>query len=37
MEEMLRDAARFGDEQYDALYGYFNDIPREKVAHAEAA
>jgi hypothetical protein len=36
MEEMLRDAARFGDEQYDALYGYFNDIPREK-AHAEAA
>jgi hypothetical protein len=37
MEEMLRDAARFGDEQYDQLYGYFNDIPREKVAHAEAA
>jgi hypothetical protein len=37
MEEMLRDAARFGDEQYDALYGYFNDIPRDKVAHAEAA
>jgi hypothetical protein len=37
MEDMLRDAARFGDEQYDALYGYFNDIPREKVAHAEAA
>jgi len=24
MEEMLRDAARFGDEKYDALYGYFN-------------
>ncbi|MFM0495616.1 hypothetical protein [Paraburkholderia caledonica] len=34
MEEMLRDAARFGDEHYDALYSYFNDIPREKVAEA---
>ncbi|MGY6256562.1 hypothetical protein ACXIVK_24130 [Paraburkholderia caledonica] len=34
MEEMLRDAARFGDEHYDALYGYFNDIPREKGADA---
>jgi hypothetical protein len=37
MEDMLRDAARFSDDQYDALYGYFNDIPREKVAQAEAA
>jgi hypothetical protein len=37
MEDMLRDAARFGDEQYEALYGYFNDIPREKPALAEAA
>ncbi|MGY6129129.1 helix-turn-helix domain-containing protein (plasmid) [Paraburkholderia strydomiana] len=35
MEDMLREAARFGDEQYDALYGYFNDIPREKAV-AEA-
>jgi|SRR5690349_5573304 len=37
MEDMLRDAARFGDEQYNGLYGYFNDIPREKAAVAEAA
>lgn len=37
MEDMLREAARFGDEHYDALYGYFNDIPREKAAQAEAA
>ncbi len=37
MEEMLRDAARFGDEQYEGLYRYFNDIPREQVAQAEAA
>ncbi|MEM5325199.1 helix-turn-helix domain-containing protein [Paraburkholderia sp. JHI2823] len=37
MEEMLRDAARFGDEQYEALYGYFNDIPRDKSGNTEAA
>jgi hypothetical protein len=37
MEEMLREAARFGDEHYERLYAYFNDIPREKVAQAEAA
>jgi hypothetical protein len=37
MEEMLRDAARFGDEQYEALYGYFNDIPRDKNGNTEAA
>jgi len=37
MEDMLRDAARFGDEQYEGLYGYFNDIPREKPALSEAA
>lgn len=37
MEEMLRDAARFGNDQYDALYGYFNDIPRDKNGNTEAA
>lgn len=37
MEDMLRDAARFGDEQYEGLYSYFNGIPREKPALAEAA
>ncbi|MBJ9687498.1 hypothetical protein I5589_10440 [Burkholderia vietnamiensis] len=37
MEEMLRDAARFGDEQYEALYAYFNDIPRDQIAQREAA
>ncbi|MFP4895607.1 helix-turn-helix domain-containing protein [Paraburkholderia sp. EG304] len=37
MEDMLRDAARFGNEQYDALYGYFNDIPRDKSGNTDAA
>jgi len=37
MEDMLRDASRFGDEQYEALYGYFNDIPRDKPGLPEAA
>ncbi|MCA8026504.1 helix-turn-helix domain-containing protein [Burkholderia cepacia] len=37
MEEMLRDAARFGDEQYEGLYRYFNDIPREQAAQPEVA
>ncbi|MFM0738575.1 helix-turn-helix domain-containing protein [Paraburkholderia xenovorans] len=37
MEAMLRDAARFGDEQYDALYSYFNDISRETVSRTEVA
>lgn len=36
MEDMLRDAARFGDEQYEALYAWFNDIPREQVAQQAA-
>lgn len=36
MEDMLREAARFGDEHYEALYGYFNDIQREP-AQREAA
>ncbi len=37
MEDMLRDAARFGDEQYEALYRYFNDIPRDAGSAADAA
>ncbi|UEC03947.1 helix-turn-helix domain-containing protein [Burkholderia vietnamiensis] len=37
MEAMLADTARFGDEQYESLYRYFNDIPREQVAQTEAA
>ncbi|WP_253947516.1 helix-turn-helix domain-containing protein [Paraburkholderia xenovorans] len=37
MEEMLRTVARESNERYEALYAYFNDIPREKVAQAEAA
>jgi hypothetical protein len=36
MEDMLRDAARFGDEQYEALYAWFNDIPRDQLAQREA-
>ena len=36
MEDMLRDAARFGDEHYEALYAWFNDIPREQVAQQAA-
>ncbi|MGP8437161.1 helix-turn-helix domain-containing protein [Paraburkholderia fungorum] len=36
MEEMLRTVARESEERYEALYAYFNDIPREK-AQAEAA
>jgi hypothetical protein len=37
MEEMLRTVARESEERYEALYAYFNDIPREKVAQTEAA
>ncbi|OAB17341.1 hypothetical protein AQ853_00025 [Burkholderia pseudomallei] len=32
MEEMLREAARFGNETYEQLYRYFNDIPRDQEA-----
>lgn len=32
MEEMLRDAARFGNSTYEQLYRYFNDIPRDQEA-----
>lgn len=34
MEDMLRETLRFGEQQYDVLYAYFNDIPREQVAEA---
>ncbi|WP_223217652.1 helix-turn-helix domain-containing protein [Paraburkholderia phenoliruptrix] len=37
MEDMLRTVGRESEERYEALYAYFNDIPREKVAQAEAA
>lgn len=37
MEEMLRDAARFGEDHYNGLYSYFNDIPRERNGNSEAA
>lgn len=37
MEEMLADAARFGDEHYESLYRYFNDIPRDAVVDGEDA
>lgn len=37
MEDMLRVVGRESEERYEALYAYFNDIPREKVAQAEAA
>ncbi|AOK47417.1 hypothetical protein WT60_11595 [Burkholderia sp. MSMB617WGS] len=30
MEEMLREANRFGNETYEQLYRYFNDIPRDQ-------
>lgn len=32
MEEMLREAGRFGNETYEQLYRYFNDIPRDQEA-----
>ncbi|WP_296652813.1 helix-turn-helix domain-containing protein [Paraburkholderia sp.] len=37
MEELLRAVSRESEERYEALYAYFNDIPREKPALAEAA
>ncbi|CAJ3429847.1 helix-turn-helix domain-containing protein [Burkholderia pseudomallei] len=30
MEEMLREAGRFGNATYEQLYRYFNDIPRDQ-------
>jgi hypothetical protein len=37
MEDMLRTVGRESESRYEQLYAYFNDIPREKVAQAEAA
>lgn len=37
MEDMLRTVGRESEERYEQLYAYFNDIPREKAAQAEAA
>ncbi|WJF91981.1 hypothetical protein QS306_14510 [Paraburkholderia bonniea] len=36
MEDMLREQARFKDGTYDALYSYFNEVPREQL-QAEVA
>lgn len=36
-EDMLRTVGRESEERYEHLDAYFNDIPRDKVAHAEAA
>jgi hypothetical protein len=37
MEHLLATVSRESEERGEALYAYFNDIPREKVAQAEAA
>ncbi|MBR7961222.1 helix-turn-helix domain-containing protein [Burkholderia vietnamiensis] len=37
MEELLRTVGRESEERYEALYAYFNDIPREHAAQQEAA
>ncbi|XXA06680.1 helix-turn-helix domain-containing protein [Paraburkholderia sp. A3BS-1L] len=37
MEDMLRTVGRESEERYEALYAYFNDIPRDKNGNAEAA
>ncbi|WP_232440323.1 hypothetical protein [Burkholderia ubonensis] len=37
MEDMLRTVSRESDERYEALYAYFNDIPRDQGAQREAA
>jgi hypothetical protein len=37
MEHLLAAVTRESEERGEALYAYFNDIPREKVAQAEAA
>lgn len=37
MEELLRTVSRESEERYEALYAYFNDIPRDKPALAAAA
>ncbi|MCP3721752.1 helix-turn-helix domain-containing protein [Paraburkholderia sp. CNPSo 3272] len=37
MEELLRTVSRESEERYEALYAYFNEIPRDKPALAAAA
>ncbi|WP_018435331.1 helix-turn-helix domain-containing protein [Paraburkholderia atlantica] len=37
MEDMLRTVGRESEERYEALYAYFNDIPRDKNGNTEAA
>lgn len=37
MEEMLRTVNRESPTRYEALYAYFNDIPRDQLAQLEAA
>lgn len=37
MEELLRTVSRESEERYEALYAYFNDIPRDKNGNSEAA
>ncbi|WP_260439199.1 helix-turn-helix domain-containing protein [Burkholderia sp. Bp9099] len=37
MEELLRTVSRESEERYEALYAYFNDIPRDHVAQQVAA
>ncbi|MGU7780509.1 helix-turn-helix domain-containing protein [Burkholderia sp. PU8-34] len=36
MEDMLRTVSRESEERYEALYAFFNDIPRDQVAQPEA-
>ncbi|MDR5777592.1 MULTISPECIES: helix-turn-helix domain-containing protein [unclassified Caballeronia] len=37
MEDMLRTVGRESEERYEALYAYFNDIPRDRNGNTEAA
>ncbi|SAL20366.1 gp60 [Caballeronia cordobensis] len=37
MEDLLRAVGRESEERYEALYAYFNDIPRDKNGNTEAA
>ncbi|WP_341809927.1 helix-turn-helix domain-containing protein [Paraburkholderia tuberum] len=37
MEELLRTVGRESEERYEALYAYFNEVPRDRPDHQEAA
>ncbi|WP_250865647.1 hypothetical protein [Caballeronia sp. INSB1] len=37
MEDLLRAVGRESEERYEALYAYFNDIPRDRNGNTEAA